>query len=194
MRGSLGRRRGREKPAEEDLEWGKREEKVEEAAEETVVKEKADFGLSGALAKDEKTGNTRNGVVLKFVEPPDAATPSERWRMYVFRQEELLETLHLHRKSSYLAGRDPSVCDIRLLHPSISKQHAVLQYRNKQLDGDGGVAVTPYLMDLGSTNGTFLNGERLEAARYVELLEKDVVKFGESSREFVMLKEDAKAR
>ena len=30
----------------------------------------------------------------------------------------------------------------------------------------------PYLMDLGSTNGTFLNGERIDSQRYYELLEK----------------------
>ncbi len=47
--------------------------------------------------------------------------------------------------------------------------------------------VRPYLIDLGSTNGTFLNGERVEAQRYYELLEKDVIVFGNSTREFVLL-------
>ena len=33
-------------------------------------------------------------------------------------------------------------------------------------------AVRPYLMDLGSANGTYLNNERIEAERYYELLER----------------------
>ena len=36
-------------------------------------------------------------------------------------------------------------------------------------------AVRPYMMDLGSTNGTFLNNERLESQRYYELLEQVLV-------------------
>jgi smad nuclear-interacting protein 1 len=44
-------------------------------------------------------------------------------------------------------------------------------------------------MDLKSTNGTVLNGERLEPERYYELLPKDVITFGESSREYVILTE-----
>ena len=42
-------------------------------------------------------------------------------------------------------------------------------------------------MDLESTNGTFLNGERIEKARYYELREKDVLTFGRSQKEFVLL-------
>ena len=42
-------------------------------------------------------------------------------------------------------------------------------------------------MDLGSTNGTYLNNERLDAQRYYELYEKDMVRFGNSSREYILL-------
>ena len=31
-------------------------------------------------------------------------------------------------------------------------------------------AVRPYIMDLGSTNGTYVNNERIESQRYYEML------------------------
>ncbi len=43
-------------------------------------------------------------------------------------------------------------------------------------------------MDLESTNKTYLNGDEIEAARYYELREKDILKFGESLREYVIMK------
>jgi smad nuclear-interacting protein 1 len=63
------------------------------------------------------------------VEPLDSARPSKKWRLYVFKNEEISETLHLHRQSAYLFGRDKRVADIELKHESCSKQHAVIQYR-----------------------------------------------------------------
>ena len=48
--------------------------------------------------------------------------------------------------------------------------------------------IKPYLMDLESTNKSFLNAEEVEPARYYELREKDVLKFGESQREYVIMK------
>jgi smad nuclear-interacting protein 1 len=45
----------------------------------------------------------------------------------------------------------------------------------------------PFLIDLEATNGTFLNGDEVPSTRYVELKVKDVLKFGESTREYVLL-------
>ena len=53
--------------------------------------------------------------------------------------------------------------------------------------------VFPYLIDLGSTNGTFINSERLEPQRYYQLLEGDTIKFGSSSRDYVILHDKSAA-
>jgi smad nuclear-interacting protein 1 len=47
--------------------------------------------------------------------------------------------------------------------------------------------IKPYLMDLGSTHKTFLNGKEIEDARYYELREKDSIRFAGSTREYVLL-------
>lgn len=80
-------------------------------------------------------------------------------------------------------------------HPSCSKQHAVLQYRLVPFtrdDGSTGKRVRPYIIDLESANGTYINNKRIDPKKYVELLEKDVIKFGYSSREYVLLHENSK--
>ena len=47
----------------------------------------------------------------------------------------------------------------------------------------------PYIIDLGSSNGTLLNGEKIEPRRYYELFEKDMCKFGFSTRDYVLMNE-----
>ncbi|MCL7043068.1 hypothetical protein MKW94_015036 [Papaver nudicaule] len=104
------------------------------------------------------------------------------------------EPLYIHRQSCYLFGRERRVAHIPTDHPSCSKQHAVIQYRlveKEQPDGMLKKQVSPYIMDLGSTNGTFINDNRIEPQRYYELMEKDTLKFGNSSREYVMLHENS---
>lgn len=115
--------------------------------------------------------------------------------MYPFKGEKALPTLYIHRESAYLMGRDRKVVDFPLDHPSCSKQHAVLQYRLVPFtreDGSVGKRVRPYLIDLDSANGTCINNKPIEPRKYVELLEKDVIKFGFSSREYVLLHENSK--
>lgn len=141
-----------------------------------------DYAPSGKL-----NAQAVNGVSLKYNEPVEAKMPQEEWRLYVFKGDTIVgEPYRVHRQTAYLFGRERRVVDIPLDHPSCSSQHAVLQHR--LTDKGQGPRVRPYLIDLGSTNGTYLNGELVEPKRYVELLEKDVVKFGYSSREYVLLK------
>lgn len=56
-------------------------------------------------------------------------------------------------------------------------------------DGTKARRIMPYIIDLGSGNGTFLNDEKIEPQRYIELKEKDMLKFGFSTREYVVMKE-----
>jgi smad nuclear-interacting protein 1 len=168
---------------------------------------KPNFGLSGALAKDTETGNVYKGVVLKFKEPPEARAPNTQWRLYVFKPKpkgsggakdddnDLVETLHISKQSAYLLGRNADIADIPLLHPSLSSQHAVLQYRavpvpSDEIGAPPRLSCQPYIMDLESTNGTFLNGVRIDAARYYQLRRGDVLTFGASTREYVLLTEN----
>jgi len=152
---------------------------------------KPNFGLSGALAKDEGGGgNVYKGVVLKFREPPEARAPNTQWRFYLFKGKDLVDTLHISKQSAYLMGRNTEIADIPMAHPSLSSQHAVLQYRALPTKDGSRLSCQPYIMDLESTNGTFLNGVRIDSARYYQLKKGDVLKFGASTREYVLMTEN----
>uniref|UniRef100_A0A8D8GAR7 Smad nuclear-interacting protein 1 n=1 Tax=Culex pipiens TaxID=7175 RepID=A0A8D8GAR7_CULPI len=180
---------GRGGESEESDGGGNNKDKEEE---EPVEKEKPNFALSGKLTEEV---NKVNGVVIKYAEPAESRKPKRRWRLYPFKGEQALPTLYIHRQSCYLIGRDRKVCDLPIDHPSCSKQHAALQYRlvpYEREDGTSGKRVRPYIIDLESANGTFVNNKKVDTKKYIELLEKDVLKFGFSSREYVLLHENSK--
>ncbi|XP_065311556.1 smad nuclear-interacting protein 1 [Dermacentor albipictus] len=182
------RRQRRRSGDGEKHQWGKKEPKEEP---EQKVAVKPEFGLSGKLAEDT---NIYNGVVIKYNEPPEARKPKRRWRLYPFKGDVSLPFIPLHRQSAYLLGRSRLIADIPIDHPSCSKQHAVLQFRlvpYTRNDGTMGRRVRPYVIDLESANGTFVNNKQVEPRRYVELLEQDVLKFGFSTREYVILHEES---
>ncbi|GAB1605480.1 FHA domain-containing protein DDL-like [Argonauta hians] len=154
-------------------------------------KAEANMELSGKLTEH---SNTYNGIVIKYNEPAEARKPKRRWRLYPFKGSEELPMLPIHRQSAYLIGRERLVADIPVGHPSISKQHAILQFRKvqfKRVSGTIGYRVRPYLLDLNSSNGTYINCKKIKPQCYVELFEKDLIKFGYSTREYILLHEES---
>ncbi len=96
-----------------------------------------------------------------------------------------LDTVPLTQRSYFVVGRLP-VCDVSLEHPSISRYHAVVQYRGRAgQDGVLGEEKAFYAYDLGSTHGTFVNKNKIPPKTYIRLRVGHVLKFGGSTRLFI---------
>jgi hypothetical protein len=141
--------------------------------------EKPDFTPSGILSKYEKR---KNGEIELYSEPLDSHLPTYHWQLFQFKESESIP-YNLHSQTYFQIGRDLNA-DIRLNSSSISKQHAVLQFRMRKKEAN------PFIIDLGSKFGSFLNGKRIEEARFVELRHKDLICFGRLKDEFVLIKGD----
>lgn len=157
-------------------------------------KEKPNFGTTGVLAAASNSVAQADGssITLKYHEPAEARKPSPRdqWRLFVFKGGDIVDTIDLGARSCWLVGREMAVVDLPAEHPSISKQHAVIQFRyteKRNEFGDKIGKVKPYLIDLESANGTVLNDERVPDSRYLELRDKDMIQFGHSTREYVIM-------
>jgi pSer/pThr/pTyr-binding forkhead associated (FHA) protein len=107
-----------------------------------------------------------------------------------------VERFDVSTKDHFVVGRTEG-CDVVLLHPSVSRRHAVIQHRAGRSAGDeddgegegGGV----FVYDLGSTHGTFVGKRRVGARQYCELRVGDMVRFGASTRLFVLTAPDQEA-
>lgn len=99
-----GRKRAGREVREErkDREWG-RPRLEADLTNPPVEKEAPSLEPSGLLYEDEPKRSS------KYQEPGDRATPADEWRIYVFKGDELLDTLYIHRQSSYLIGKNPEV-------------------------------------------------------------------------------------
>ncbi len=76
------------------------------------------------------------------------------------------KVIPVHGKQFYI-GRDPH-CQLRPASQAISKQHCAILIQEKKV----------FIKDFGSTNGTFVNDEQLEANSEVEVITGDRVRVG----------------
>jgi len=69
---------------------------------------------------------------------------------------------------SLLVGRQAATADLRIQHKSISRQHAILYYRDEKL----------CVKDLGGKHGTTINDSKIRSELEVELNDGDRIQFG----------------
>ncbi|KAG9144062.1 hypothetical protein Leryth_013719 [Lithospermum erythrorhizon] len=111
-----------------------------------------------------------------YTTPTWSGTPCHRFFLEVLKDGAIIDQLNVNEKGAYMFGR-VDLCDFMLEHPTISRFHAVLQFNT-----DGAA----YIYDLGSTHGTFVNKNQVKKRVYVELHVGDVVRFGLSTRLYIL--------
>ena len=116
--------------------------------------------------------------VLSYTEPEWSCynESSSSYSIDVIKQGTNVSQYILKEKSYFVIGR-LSGCDILLEHPSISRHHAILQYKKNE---------GWFLYDLGSTHGSFVNKKRLPSRKYIKLYVGYVMKFGGSTRLLIL--------
>ncbi|KAL8185599.1 UNVERIFIED_CONTAM: hypothetical protein K2H54_055558 [Gekko kuhli] len=127
---------------------------------------------------------------FRYQEPPWGGCPAEDSSVYSLEMVKggaVLGNVGLDGRSWFLVGRAPD-CDLSLAHPSVSRHHAVIQRRPPPPAGEKQQGPEPglYAYDLDSAHGTFINKARISPRTYCRIRVGHVLRFGGSSRLFVL--------
>ncbi|XP_039993299.1 kanadaptin [Xiphias gladius] len=124
---------------------------------------------------------------LPYTEPPwGGRAPDIPYALEILKNGTIVDKVPLTHRSFFVVGRLP-VCDVFLEHPSISRYHAVIQFRGQAGEGECvGEERGFYIHDLGSTHGTVVNKNNIPPKTYIRLRVGHVLKFGGSTRLFIL--------
>ncbi|CAJ0925303.1 unnamed protein product, partial [Ranitomeya imitator] len=126
----------------------------------------------------------QSSPAIPYREPTWSGWPEAVYSLEVLKGGSILSTKSLNGSSWTVFGRLPT-CHVSLEHPSVSRYHAVLQYRSVPgMEPDQGRGF--YVFDLGSTHGTFINKQRIQPKTYCRIRVGHVLKFGGSTRLFIL--------
>lgn len=146
------------------------------------IKDKIDKPILKSSEEENVLQNDIKNIPVPYLEPKWGGKPIEEYKLEVLKSGVILEKIDLTEKSFYVIGRLPS-CNLSLAHPTISRYHAIIQYRTT---GDEKNSKGFYLYDLESTHGTFWNGHRIKPRIYVRLHDGHMIKFGCSQRKYIL--------
>lgn len=109
--------------------------------------------------------------------PAWSALPAAAFQLEVLKDGSIVDTIDLNGKAFFTLGRQHGLVDITMDHPSISRLHAVLNFRE-----DGALM----LRDMGSAQGTQLNKSPCEKDTYYRVYVGDMIRFGASTRKYIV--------
>ncbi|XP_037098369.1 kanadaptin isoform X2 [Syngnathus acus] len=124
---------------------------------------------------------------LPYTEPEwGGPAPDDLYALEILKNGTIVDKVLLMHQGYFVVGRLP-VCDVPLEHPSISRYHAVIQYRQQPGQEESvGEERGFYVQDLGSTHGTVVNKNKIPPNTFIRLRVGHVLKFGGSTRLFIL--------
>nr|CAD7261869.1 unnamed protein product [Timema shepardi] len=124
------------------------------------------------------TSDSQNLGIDLNVDCQLAGKPPVGLHLDVLKGDKLIQKLMIDEKKCYLFGRNPQMNDFCIDHASCSRVHSALVY-HKQLN-------RAFLVDLGSTHGTYIGSLRLEADKPTQLPIDSTFHFGASTRYYII--------
>ncbi|KAL7675428.1 hypothetical protein ACOME3_001688 [Neoechinorhynchus agilis] len=119
------------------------------------------------------------GQVFNDFEIPNwIGKPPDGTHLDIMKEDKLVRKFIMDEKGCYLFGRNADICDVHIDHSSGSRVHAAILW-HKTLD-------RAFLVDLGSTHGTFIGKIRMESHRPLQLELDRPFHFGASTRFYVI--------
>ena len=110
--------------------------------------------------------------------PAWAGAPDSGVHLTAKKGSEVLAEIMVDNCPYYLFGRNQAVVDVHLEHPSISRVHCALVHH--------GASKSVYVVDLGGSYGTQINGTKLEPKKPAKFTEGDTLTIGASSRAYTL--------
>ncbi|PAA61104.1 hypothetical protein BOX15_Mlig000701g2 [Macrostomum lignano] len=129
--------------------------------------------MTSHLNKKEKSELSEK-LFNNFKVPSWAGRPQMGLHLDVLKEGKLVQKLMIDEKKCYFFGRNRQLCDFPVEHESCSRVHAALVWHK--------FVSRPFLIDLGSTHGTFIGTFRLEPHKPQQVPIDSEIHFGASSR------------
>ncbi|EDO47533.1 predicted protein [Nematostella vectensis] len=138
----------------------------------------ADTKVESGTEKIPKSGPSPAAKSLPYQVPSWAGKPTQGLHLDVMKMDKLVEKLIIDGKPCYLFGRNKDVCDFMVEHSSCSRVHAALVFHRH--------LKRCFLVDLGSTHGTYIGTIRIERNKPTQVQVDSVIRFGASTRTYTL--------